>query len=184
VSESETLSVRIRRTIPTGILRIPAFLLFNGTAGGLVWILLLLLGTVIVTMTGLNGSYEESIPFMLSLFFYIYAYVLTIHLIWQVLLRKFIRKSLIYLLSIFAMLFGMLLPLVVDLLINKRPTSSFGAWGVFNVFALFSDIDNRVMIESHLLAASAWAFCITLMHLPYFLKNFVQFKRSPRTDNR
>jgi hypothetical protein len=182
ISERDTLSARVRRTIPRSLLRIPAFLLYNGTAGGILWVLLLLLVTVLITLAGVRSTYEEGFQFLLALFFYVYSYVLTAHLLWMMLLKKYIRKSLIYLIVLFAILFGSLLPVVVDVVVNRSPDSIFGAWRVFNIFALFHDADRSRMTESHLFAASIWALGITMMHLPWFIKCYAQFKRPIHKD--
>ncbi|MEI6808952.1 MAG: hypothetical protein WCN95_09520, partial [bacterium] len=50
LSESERLSVRVRMTIPRGLLRIPAFLFYNGPAAGVTWSLVLFGMTVGVTI--------------------------------------------------------------------------------------------------------------------------------------
>ncbi|MEJ0091562.1 MAG: hypothetical protein WDM80_17675 [Limisphaerales bacterium] len=74
ISNQDQLSLRVRSKIPqTGVKRIGAFIFFNGAAGGLVWVAIILLTTYFSTMAASSlmpgkssgsGSFEDEFPFI------------------------------------------------------------------------------------------------------------------------
>ena len=102
VSNSDQLSLRVRREIPVSrFKRALAFLFFNGAAGGLIWAAVIIVSTLLVTagvLLAKNSWFPKSTPVSASdhgllvswtaVLAYVFAYLLTALLIQ----RKFLPK--------------------------------------------------------------------------------------------
>jgi hypothetical protein len=117
LGERDTWSARVRRTIPRNpLLRLPAFLLYTGSAGGIAWCVLLFTATMVAANTwdGLFPGFTGRIDFinilsnMPIIFGYVLCYCLTTAFFRSILLRGVPTPNL----SVFAAFFGVAVCLV------------------------------------------------------------------------
>lgn len=184
ISNSDQLSRRVRRRIPrlwAG--RIPAFLFFNGAAGGLVWVALILALTYGVTqgVMALNGTWfpkaiipvDEDKHWFVATTAYAFAYALTALFIHRKFLPK-IAPKITGLIAILLMGLWAIAPSILLFIVNRlswKAAEGLQLGNIFNVFYLRNDEHSYY----HTWFALAWLAVMTLINAKWFwtqVKNF------------
>ena len=184
VSNSDQPSRRVRRRIPRSWAgRIPAFIFFNGAAGGLVWVALILALTYGVTrgVMALDGTWfpktsaltAEDKHWFVATTAYAFAYALTALFIH----RKFLPKlppKITGLLAVLLMGLWAIAPSIVLFILNRlswKAAEGLQLGNIFNVFYLRDDEHSYY----HTWFALAWLAVMLLINLKWFwtqVKNF------------
>jgi hypothetical protein len=186
VSNSDHLSIRVRRKIPASSLpKTVAFFFYNGAAGGLLWVGSLLALTFIATeefftaVPSVSGDsslseFEQIYPPMMI---YVFAYALTglfIH-------RKFLsRRSPKFagILAVFVAGLAAIGPNLVLFFLNRLSWSSVEKvqlGSAANVM-ISRDAGERM---SHLIFASAWLLLMVFLNAKWFIAQAKNFRRPP-----
>lgn len=199
INEREAWSVRVARTIPRWlILRGPAFLLYTGSAGGVLFATSLFVLTVVITFfwpqflprttpfAGLPGfqheDYLATIRVCSVLFLHLYCYSLT-----AVFLRGTIFRSVparfTWVVLIFALALGCVLPYLTSYFLYYRDWryDNVYPWLVTNpgvaAFEVSSyywgDVDRRIPF---LAFAGIWAVVMTLLNVGWLLRQLRAFQ--------
>jgi hypothetical protein len=188
ISNSDQLSVRVRKTIPEkSLARAASFLFYNGAAGGLVWAFLLLALTYGATYfaIGVFGTlpavdfeqFELATP---ALLLYWFAYALTG--LW--LNRKFFPRRpprlagalMVLLAAVWAIAPNFLYFFMDRLSIQNIERSQPG--NIFNVF-LVTERHQRML---HLIFAVAWLALMLALNAPWFIRQLRAFKQPQPSD--
>ena len=184
VSNSDQPSRRVRRRIPRSWAgRIPAFIFFNGAAGGLVWVALILALTYGVTrgVMALDGTWfpktsaltAEDKHWFVATTAYAFAYALTALFVH----RKFLPKlppKITGLLAVLLMGLWAIAPSIVLFILNRlswKAAEGLQLGNIFNVFYLRDDEHSYY----HTWFALAWLAVMLLINLKWFwtqVKNF------------
>jgi hypothetical protein len=185
ISERDHWGSRIARTIPqSSLLRVPAFLLYSGSAGGIFFAagmiaLTLLTGYVWDTtfsyrrsFTGLGHAYHA----VGGMGLYIYCYAMTALLLRRTLFVDGCKPPLTWVLAVILMVLGTALPFITAFLFYlNRPgelADNF-LWRLGTPFAVIADVDRRPF---YYLFAIPWAALVTGLSLPWFIKQVRDFK--------
>jgi hypothetical protein len=195
VSNHDQLSLRVRRDIPSqGGKRRIAFLFYNGAAGGLLWVAIVLGLTFVVTAAVLiwggriwggtlsrnmsRGDADEFLVASLATVFYLFAYTLTglfLH-------RKFCPKrspkiaGLFVILIVAAVTF---IPNVILFFANRfslRSLQGLQPGSVFNVLMVRNGEE-----VAHLLIAAGWLLFALLLNRAWFFAQFRNFRPLDRS---
>ena len=184
VSNGDYLSQRVRRTIPQARWkRLPAFMFYNGAAGGLLWVAVLLGITCLGTW--LTKTFFPSAGFKgtdISLWFvttvaYAFAYALTALLIH----RKFLPRRAPKIVGILTIILAgawALIPSIALFFLNKLSWKSIEGLQLGNVFNVGSVHDHNERL-AHLACALTWLLVILLLNAKWFLRQVNNF-RPPR----
>lgn len=186
-SEREKPSVRVAATIPRPwLLRLVAFFLYTGAAGGvalsLVMIGLTIAGIYALRDFGLvspgfgSGAHEE-IWMMAGIALYAYCYAMTAVLIRRRLLANVLKPSQTYVLGLGLLAAGTLGPLLLAFFIHPDWASTgadqWGLWRVTNPFMLRESAFRPVCLTF----LAIWASALALLSLPWFLRQVRAFRR-------
>jgi hypothetical protein len=193
ISNSDQLSMRVRRTIPpTRLKRAFAFLFFNGAAGGLVWVALISaftlfatteifsLGNVWLPKAVLRMSADQQNTFFTTsstTVAYAFAYALTA----LFLQRKFFPKRPPKLAGLLAVLLAgawAIAPSIVLFFLNQLSWKSVEGLQLGNVFNLYSLREGND-INLHLLFASVWLALMLALNANWFLQQAKNFRPPP-----
>jgi hypothetical protein len=189
ISNQDQLSLRVRRKIPaSSAKRALAFLFYNGAAGGLVWISLIVTLTVVTAWVALHllpewrHGFTTMVPENLDAFdieigatvLYGFAYALTALFIH----RQFLARRSPKLAGIFFVLLPAiwaLLPNVALFFTNRLSFRAMEATQLGNVFNLLSvrDRDQRI---AHLICATAWFVLALILNARWFSRQRKQFR--------
>ncbi|MEI9960736.1 MAG: hypothetical protein WDM76_06290 [Limisphaerales bacterium] len=185
ISNSDQISLRVRRAIPqSGLKHALAFVFFNGAAGGLVWISILMAATFFLTweiarvFPGASVSGEKWSVFI-TVIAYTFAYALTALFIH----RKFFPRRPAKLTGLLAVLLAAiwaLLPSIVLFFLNQLSWKSVEGLQLGNVFNIFSLRDAEQQLY-HQYFAFGWLLIIALVNIRWFLaqvKNFRPLERN------
>jgi hypothetical protein len=189
ISNSDQMSLRVRRDIPEkGLKRIFAFLFFNGAAGGLVWVAIIstatyfatkeifLFGTVWFPKTRFvtTGSTDDFLQSSSVTMAYIFAYALTALFIH----RKFLSRRPPKLAGLLAVLLAALwaiVPSIILFFLNQLSWKSVEGLQLGNVFNLYSlhDDDRRIY---HQWFAFGWLLVMIVVNMKWFLQQVRNFQ--------
>ncbi|MBI1370566.1 MAG: hypothetical protein GC162_18165 [Planctomycetes bacterium] len=182
VSERDQIGPRIQSMIPRfGLLRLGAFVLYSGAAGGIVWILLMSAATfgaawwwsIQFSSFSHRSDFVDVISAMMPLVGYFGAYALTALFIRHWLLRRFITPSNTYALALIIMAIGTMVPFIVALLAADRPWERLPVgWFITVPFMVFQD---RHLYEAQV-TASIWLGVSFVLNLRFILSSFAAFK--------
>jgi len=188
ISNSDQLSRRVGRRIPQSrIGRIPAFIFFNGAAGGLVWVALLLALTYLIAKGVLVLSktwfppvpvpVDESKHWFVATSAYAFAYALTALFIH----RKFLPKRAPKVAGVLAVLLAgvwAVAPSVVLFFLNQlswKSVEGLQLGNIFNVFYLRAD-EHRYF---HTIFALSWLAVMAALNARWFWTQVKHFRPSP-----
>jgi hypothetical protein len=191
ICERQAWTPRVARTIPrNALLRVPAFLLYSGSAGGILFACALA-GIAALGMLLFKGWFSAAVPGRLSSFtdgffncigivaVYMYCYALTAVLIRTWLLR--IHAGFTWVLMIFLIALGSLIPFFVTwmLLMNRwNPNEHFYSllgnpgWAVLEL----SETRYGDRQYAFLLFSGVWAIVVTGLNLPWFVRQMARFR--------
>lgn len=183
VSNSDHLSRRVRRAIPQSPLkRALAFLFFNGAAGGLVWVAIILAITYFISRE-ITSIFPKSIgagqdrPWFVIIAAYAFAYALTALFIQ----RKFFPNrppKLTGLLTVLLVGGWALMPSVILFFLNELSWKSVEGLELGNVFNVISMRDDDRLVY-HLYFALAWLAVMVLVNLRWFFRQAQNFRPPP-----
>lgn len=188
ISNSDHLSRRVSRRIPaSGAARVPAFLLFNGAAGGLVWVALILALTYgaargILILNGTRfpatGTLEtEDKHWFVATAAYAFAYAL----LGLFLHRRFLATRPAKLAGLLAvMLVGVwaVLPSIVLFFLNQLSWKSVDGLQLGNIFNVFYLLDDSRRFY-HTWFALAWLAVMILVNAKWFWTQVKNFRPPP-----
>ena len=186
VSNNDTLSLRVQRTIPERLpLRGLAFLFYNGAAGGLVWAALLM-GATFVFMWSVLASHrfktnsldsDELVSILYSsaaslCYAFDYAFVgLLLH-------RKLLPRRPAKLAGIFAVIVPAawaLLPVLFFFFLNRLTTRDLEHLQLGNVFNIFvAGLKSQKL--KHLLFAGGWLVLMLILNFTWFMRQVQHFQ--------
>jgi len=186
ISNSDPISPRVRRSIPAPrIKRIFAFIFFNGAAGGLIWVGLILAATYFASVTIADSfpmfapvSTETEIWFPVTAA-YAFAYALLALFIH----RNFLSRRPPKLAGLIAVLLAAawaLAPNIVLFFLNQLSWTSLERLQLGNMFNYFAlhDYEQRVY---HLFFAFAWLLVMMVINAKWFVRQLKNFRPPNRT---
>ncbi|MEI6971616.1 MAG: hypothetical protein WCL44_08880 [bacterium] len=190
LSESERLSVRVRMTIPRGLLRIPAFLFYNGPVAGVIWSLVLFGMTVGITLIACDvlgffhafPKWSHSRPGEANLFIatcggvmaYVYAYAMTAVLLYRLLLHRWLAEKVIGLAALLLMAIGAFMPWMWVLMTGSLDHPNFPDEVMLgNITALLTTKAPHL----HIFFAFIWAAIMTCVNIHWYGRQILAFKR-------
>ena len=181
VSNTDQLSHRVRRTIPqAGWKRTLAFVFYNGAAGGLAWVAVILTVTIYITLEiGKQAPKTVSTPAINGSWFattiaYAFAYALTALFIH----RKFFPHRPPKIAGVLAILLAggwALIPSFVLFFMNRlswKSVEGLQLGNVFNVASLHDD-DQRIY---HLYFAFGWLLLMLAINAKWFVQQVRNFR--------
>lgn len=189
VSNHDTLSIRVQRTIPERpSLRSVAFLFYNGAAGGLVWVALIQ-GITFLVMWLIITNHTLSLPMQTEdIYSILYSsaaaicYTFNYALVGLFLHRKFLAHRPAKLAGIFAVIVPAawaLVPVLFFFFLNRLSTRDLEHIQLGNVFNIFV-VGLLPQKQQHLLFAACWLVVMAALNFRWFtqqLKNFQPFRR-------
>ena len=180
ISNSDEISLRVRRTIPrSGFKRALAFVFFNGAAGGLLWVAAILAATYgateVVTsqMPKRFTPAEGSISWFAVTAAYAFAYALTALFIH----RKFLQKRPPKIAGVLAVLLAggvAIVPSIIMFFLNQLSWKSIEGLQLGNIFNLFT-LHEEDLRSYHLYFAFGWLLVMLVINANWFrrqVKNF------------
>ncbi|HEX3857126.1 MAG TPA: hypothetical protein VHY30_07520 [Verrucomicrobiae bacterium] len=184
ISNTDQLSLRVRRTIPQSRLkRLFAFIFFNGAAGGLVWVSMILVATFLlagqITMAfpkSVIASGESGHWFTITTA-YAFAYALTALFIH----RKFLSKRPPKLAGLIAVLLAgawAIAPSIVLFFLNRLSWKSVEGLQLGNIFNVGSLRDDGQQLY-HLYFAFGWLLVMIVINAKWFLQQAKNFRPPP-----
>lgn len=193
VSERDGIGPRVTRAIPRHrLLRVPAFLFYSGSAGGIAWcvsmLVLTLLGAWVWGLwNGVNGDLflnsvanpgplAETMPRMLSICLYVLAYALTAYRIRLTLFKRSLQPRNTWVLAVLLMALGTVLPMLFSFLLYKRIWWDASImWRIGNPLASVMEVSSDAL-STFLIIPGIWCLVMGLLCLPYILKQSANFK--------
>lgn len=200
ICERQKWGPRVARKIPKSrILRIPAFLLFSGAAGGIAFSVIMTLATFMVLfifserfrffalMRGVPGRFRFWAVAELILFLPLYAfcYSVTALFIKNVFFRRSSRATLPAIIALFLLVGCCIVPVIVGFFVRTRPWFEISPkWFIGNPLVVLWEED--IWIECFWLS-SMWSVCVIIFILPWFISQIRSFKAAvqrqiPETD--
>ena len=181
ISNSDQMSLRVRRTIPQSRLkRALAFLFFNGAAGGLVWIAGIFAATffltleIMVAFSGARPAIDHDWEVLATTIAYAFDYALLALFIH----RTFLSKRPAKLTGLIAVLLAAawaIVPSIVEFFLNQLSWKSVEGLQLGNIFNVFSlrDEDRRIY---HLYFAFGWLVAMLVINAKWFLRQVKNFQ--------
>jgi len=190
VSNSDTLSLRVQRTIPERLpRRAIAFLFYNGAAGGLVWTALIFAATFAVLwktlLSGTSVSVMDKEDFDAIMYtsaaaiFYVFDYAL----VGLFLHRKLLPRRSPRFAGIFAVIVPAawaVIPVLIFFFLNRLSTRDLEHIQLGNIFNIFV-VGVNAQKEEHLIFAAGWLCVMLLLNLSWFIKRLKSFQPLRRT---
>jgi len=195
ICERQFWQPRVARTIPKNIfLRIPAFILYSGAAGGIVFTFIMLCATVFAVIFLIPDSlfgvtyrgYYSYMPVnfstvILILPLYALCYSLTAFNLKNIFFKRITNPACPVIIAMILLACGCLLPVIFAFIFNLADWERLSSrWFIANPFVLFFDRD--IWVES-LLFTGIWAVIIGLATIPWIVKQAAKFKPLPETKN-
>jgi hypothetical protein len=190
VSNNDTLSVRVQRTIPERLpLRALAFVFYNGAAGGLVWAALILGATFVFMWLVLafhpfpNTLQGDDLLATLYSSAAAICYAFAYALVGLFLHRKFLARRPAKLAGIFAVIVPAawaLLPVLFFFFLNRLSTRDLEHLQLGNVFNIFV-VGVKPQKQDHLLFAGGWLVLMVALNFTWFTRQAKQFQPLRRT---
>jgi len=191
ISNSDHLSLRVRRTIPASRLkRAFAFLYFNGAAGGLLWSGGILLATFFAAQAVMLAMPKAAYPSILSndglawfaiMTAYAFAYALTALFIH----RRFLPKRPPKLTGLIAVLLAgawAIAPSIVLFFLNQLSWKSVEGLQLGNIFNVVSIHDETQRFD-HLYFSLGWLLLMILINAKWFLQQVKNFYPPEKIEN-
>ena len=189
VSERTSWGSRITQRIPANPLaRTGAFVLYTGAAGGITWVLVMILLTVAVLWSGTaaittvaSASMRRGSEIMLGLTFFAYAYSMTAALLRRYVLRRFLAEKHTGVLAAALVCFGCVLPLMAAYLLltgqHGRGASYIianraGWWNATNPFMLWESRCRGLCLTT----AAVWATVVAALSVPWYVDQIALFR--------
>ena len=185
ISNTDAMSNRVRRSIPRAPWkRFFAFLFYNGAAGGLVWVAVMMAGTFLFSyeIASLYPAYfARSADQFLALgafAVYAFAYAMTALFVHRAFFRHRPAK-IAGLLAVFITAACALAPSIVLFFLNELTTFSIERLELGNVFNIFVMRDDGRLIY-HFYFALCWLAVIAALNMRWFFKQIRNFVPPPK----
>lgn len=191
VCERETLTRRIRRTIPTNpISRIVAFFFYSGSANGLIWslafmgITLLIGATLAETITRFKdrGDLDKAILMGFGTTMYFFNYSMTALLIRRLLPGDKVKPFLTWIFVVILMALGSAVPPILAFLISFESADT--TWLLLNPYAFVIDSAGKSQ-WLFFFVVSIWGLAVLGVHLKWLLtqiRNFTPLTPAPVSE--
>jgi hypothetical protein len=188
ISNSDQLSLRVRRTIPSsGLKRFLAFFFFNGAAGGLLWVGGIIAVTFL-TAQAVISSFPRAVFSLdgddrhrfIAMANYAFAYALTALFIH----RKFLPRRPSKLTGLLAILLAgawAIAPSVFLFFVNQLSWKSVEGLQLGNVFNVFFNRDASQLIY-HQYFASAWLIVAIAINMKWFWQQVRNFRPPEKVE--
>jgi hypothetical protein len=195
VNERERWAPRVARTIPKSwLLRVPCFLFYTGSAGGLLFGLLLG-GLSFLAVLVWEGAFPGSLradetrllEAMAVLLMYIFCYGITAITVRRLFMQGQVKVGQTWIVSLCLVGLGSTLPWIVSCIIyfdsNSYRHDWFPWWYLGNPFASMMEVGsfwgagNMDYLEISLYFLGVWAALITLGNVGWFFRQFRAFRR-------
>jgi hypothetical protein len=185
VCERQTLSKRIIRYIPKKlILRIPAFLLYSGPAGGVILSMLMLTATLVtyslLSKTELSlpkaGSHSGEELFLIAIGLALYAccYSLTSLDAKTIFFKKTVSTRSTVIGIVAFLIVGSILPVIIGFLLRQNLWQELSPlWYIGNPLVLF--LEKKIWVECFTFT-SIWAIIVFSLSVPWFYRQIRGFK--------
>jgi len=185
VSNQDTLSIRVQRTIPERLpLRALAFLFYNGAAGGLLWAAAIL-GITFFSMlimlrshlypSALSEEYLDSAVYSIAAAI---CYAFDYALVGLLLHRKLLSRRPAKLAGIFAVLVPAawaLLPVLIFFFLNRLSSRDLEHIQLGNVFNIFV-VGLKRQKQEHLAFAGGWLVLMLILNFTWFVRQVKSFQ--------
>jgi hypothetical protein len=197
INEREQWGVRVRRTIPSNVLlRVPAFLLYSGSGGGVVLALGMLALTVLwgeaaqaltPLPTGFSRPREPAIlGILVTLVLYTIAYCLSAVIVRRLAGSQRIPVQYTWIIALILLGLGSILPY----LIYWAMSSALGLYGevdiewvITNPFSAAAEVETKARMvgapwleSSPVVFSIVWATLVTLLNLPWVVRQLWDFR--------
>jgi len=185
ICERQTLSQRVIRDIPKKlILRIPAFLLYSGPAGGVILSMLMLTATLVtysllsktelsLPKAGSNSS-EELFLIAIGLALYACCYALTSLDVKTIFFKKTVSTRSTVIGIVAFLIVGSILPVIIGFLLRQNPWYELSPlWYIGNPLVLF--LKKKIWVECFTFT-SIWAIIVVSLSVPWFYRQICSFK--------
>jgi hypothetical protein len=204
INEREQWGVRVARTIPRRWwLRGPAFLLYSGAAGGVLFAAVLLALTLnlpslagwwwpdLAPLTALDIGRRNTLV-MLLVALYLFNFSMTAVYLRNLLLRDRIKPAFTWVLALLLLGMGLSLPYLILFLFNNEAlqTGNIDPWSqitnpIATIFIFVRDWPNRSndgFPRGCLLFLSNWAVLVAVLCLPWMRRQWKRFRSPERVE--
>jgi hypothetical protein len=182
--EHQKRSARVTRTIPKRlILRVPAFFLYSGPAGGIALSILMLITSlllfgifsgVVPSKPGVNHDMQETFLIAIGLSLYAVCYSLTALTVKRMFFRKSLKPRAVITGLLAFLLGGSILPVIIGFLLRQDPWQELPPiWYIGNPLVLF--IEDKIWVECFTFTG-IWAVVAFGAFLPWFIGQLRVFK--------
>ena len=194
ICEREKLGPRIVRTIPRSkIIRIPAFFLYSGAAGGVAFSIAMTGATIFAaslferlapSTIGFGRDYEYAFKIVVGLGLYAFCYSLTGLNIKRVFFARSTMSGIAAIVALLLLSAGAIIPMIVGFLLRPDPWRGLAPrWYIANPFALFW-FDKPSLWQERVTFLSIWALGVFIATVPWFVRQVRAFKPAsqPQSD--
>jgi len=181
ISNSDVISLRVRRDIPRSRLkRAIAFIFFNGAAGGLIWVALISgLTFFVANLWPAGAAFSSADEVSFSVFYsttmtYAFAYALTALFIH----RKFLSRrppKLAGLLAVLLTALWALAPSIILFFLNRLSWKSIEGLQLGNIFNIVSLHNDNQWLD-HQYFAFAWLLVMLVINAKWFIRQVKNFQ--------
>lgn len=189
--EPHTLSMRVRRTIPSfKLFRIIA-VLYPGCSFAIIWGSMLLMGEIVFALlierfTHIYFSHILPVThysFITS--FYILAYSLTALWLYNIFLHRYMKQNKIAFITLTLILLGIFIPIICAMfnaiLFHSTMGRTGSLWHIASLYGTFHDI-GRDKYAPHYVCIIPWLALMFVLNGKYLLEEIRQFKPLPQPD--
>jgi len=186
ICERHEWGLRVRRTIPQNIfLRLPAFLFYTGAAGGVLLSVLIMAVCILTVVFGIEyftGKTPDKYVVRMMTYgtYYAISYALTALLIKRLFFKRVTFFGLPIAIALVLLIAGTVIPVITAFLLKKGTwydTSEL--WFICNPFVML--VEHRKFWHEAMLFSRTWCAVISLIMLPWFVKQFITFKPLKKT---
>ena len=178
-SERQEVGARIVHKIPRNpLLRVPAFLLFSGAAGGIFWcstmcaLTFLAIGLQRMLSHGVGrDGLKGAMMWVAGLGLYGFCYSMTAVFIRRIFLESRLRAKFTWLIAVILLIIGSVAPLVAGFLVTGRAPTG-GVWLIGNPFAFGNDRDAAM----YLVFSGLWAGLVAALNFGWFAEQIRSFR--------
>lgn len=202
ICERKQWGPRIKRAIPKNfLLRLPAFFLYSGAVGGVLFSLLMILASFaavwlfafffdssLTPFPGLFPSYmygmkiwpmhDEITTIAMGLALYGFCYTQTALFIESIIGKKKQSPTMPAMTALVLVVLGSIVPMIIGFLLRPNPMHDIDPkWYIGNPFIVFWSDSMR---ENAVTFTFIWALIIGAVMLPYYIRNALAFKPLPK----